>query len=102
MACAARAARRARSRGSTPPAPPHARRRDRPGRPRRQTFNRRWRAMNASLLTVEIRTEQDVVLARQRARHVAGLLGFTSQEQTSIATAVSEIARNAFRYAGRG
>ena len=33
---------------------------------------------------------------------IAGLLGFNSLEQTRIATAVSEIARNAFRYAGGG
>jgi signal transduction histidine kinase len=54
------------------------------------------------LLTVEIRQEQDVVLCRQRARQIAGLLGYTQPEQTSVATAVSEIARNAFRYAGGG
>ena len=30
------------------------------------------------------------------------LLGFDSQDQTRIATAVSEIARNAFNYAGSG
>jgi signal transduction histidine kinase len=54
------------------------------------------------LLTVEIRFEQDVVLARQRARELARSLGFAGQVQTSIATAVSEIARNAFRYAGGG
>jgi signal transduction histidine kinase/CheY-like chemotaxis protein len=51
---------------------------------------------------VEIRLEQDVVLARQRARQVAGLLGFDIQDQTRIATAVSEIARNAFGYGGGG
>src|SRR5262249_27595090 len=46
--------------------------------------------------------EQDVVLARQRARQLAGLLGFDNQDQTRIATAVSEITRNAFQYAGGG
>jgi signal transduction histidine kinase len=54
------------------------------------------------LVTIEIRFEQDVVLARQRARELAHALGFEGQVQTSIATAVSEIARNAFRYAGGG
>src|SRR3954462_9196615 len=54
------------------------------------------------LLSIEIRYEQDVVLTRQRARQVASLLGFSTHEQTSLATAVSEIARNAFRYAGSG
>jgi signal transduction histidine kinase/CheY-like chemotaxis protein len=54
------------------------------------------------ILTVNIRDERDVVLARQRARQVAGLLRFDSQDQTRIATAVSEIARNAYSYAGGG
>jgi signal transduction histidine kinase len=55
-----------------------------------------------AILTVEIRYEQDVVLARQRARQIAYQLGFDNQEQTRIATAISEIARNAFMYAGGG
>jgi signal transduction histidine kinase/CheY-like chemotaxis protein len=58
--------------------------------------------MNHSLLTVELRLEHDVVLARQRARQIAGLLGFDNQDQTRISTAVSEMARNAFKYAGGG
>lgn len=58
--------------------------------------------MSRTLLTVAIKYEQDVVVARQRARQIAGLLGFDGQDQTRIATAVSEIARNAFRYAGAG
>ncbi len=55
-----------------------------------------------SLLTLQIRHDQDVVTARQRAGDIAGLLGFESGEQTRIATAVSEIARNAVRYAKSG
>jgi signal transduction histidine kinase/CheY-like chemotaxis protein len=58
--------------------------------------------MKPGLLTVELASEQDVVLARQRARQVARLLGFDGQDQTRISTAVSEIARNAFRYAHNG
>ena len=54
------------------------------------------------LLTVRIAREEDVVTARQRARTVAEALGFDAQDQTRIATAVSEIARNAFRYGGGG
>ena len=54
------------------------------------------------LLTLEIRYEQDVVLARQRARQIAEFLGFDAQDQTRVATAVSELARNAFEYAGGG
>ena len=51
---------------------------------------------------MRLRTEQDVVTARQRARMVADLIGFDSQDQARIATAVSEIARNAVRYARNG
>src|SRR5215471_17278319 len=54
------------------------------------------------ILTVSINHESDVVLARQRARQIAGLLGYDAQDQTRIATAVSEIARNAFGYGGGG
>jgi signal transduction histidine kinase/CheY-like chemotaxis protein len=53
-------------------------------------------------MTVAIRYEQDVVLARQRARQIAQSLGFDSQDQTRLATAVSELARNAFGYGGGG
>src|SRR5246127_206831 len=58
--------------------------------------------MSKVLLTVGIRYEQDVVVARQRARQIAALLGFDGQDQTRIATAVSEVVRNAFRYAKGG
>jgi signal transduction histidine kinase/DNA-binding response OmpR family regulator len=54
------------------------------------------------ILSVTIHFEHDTVAARQRARQIARLLGFDSQDQTRIATAVSEIARNAFNYAGGG
>ncbi len=58
--------------------------------------------MSLSILSVNIVYENDTVNARQRARQVARLLGFDPQDQTRIATAVSEIARNAFNYAGGG
>jgi signal transduction histidine kinase/CheY-like chemotaxis protein len=58
--------------------------------------------MSLPLLTLEIRLEPDIVLARQRARQIAGLMGFAPLDQTRIATAVSEIARNAFQYGGGG
>jgi signal transduction histidine kinase/ActR/RegA family two-component response regulator len=54
------------------------------------------------LLKLNLQNEYDVVAARQRARQIAVLLGFNNQDQVRIATAVSEIARNAFRYAGSG
>jgi len=58
--------------------------------------------MALNLLRMDIRYEHDVVLARQRARQVAAALKFDAQDQTRIATAVSEIARNAFQYGGGG
>jgi signal transduction histidine kinase len=54
------------------------------------------------LLSVNLQHEHDVVLVRQRALQVARLLTFEAQDQTRIATAVSEIARNALCYAGSG
>jgi signal transduction histidine kinase/CheY-like chemotaxis protein len=58
--------------------------------------------MDRRVLTVNLGVEQDVVMARQRARQIAQLVGFMPQDQTRIATAVSEIARNALRYATGG
>ena len=58
--------------------------------------------MTIRLLTYALNVQSDVVGARQRARQLAQLLGFPLREQTSIATSVSEIARNAFRYASAG
>ena len=54
------------------------------------------------LLNVDLRYEQDVVLTRQRARQVAALLDLSPHDQTAVATAVSELTRNAFQYAGGG
>jgi signal transduction histidine kinase/DNA-binding response OmpR family regulator len=54
------------------------------------------------ILTIALRTEADVVQARQRARELAALLGFDNQDQIRLATATSEMARNAFRYARNG
>ena len=55
-----------------------------------------------SILTLRLRHERHVVHARQRARDIAALLGFEHQEQIRLATAASELARNAFRYATGG
>lgn len=58
--------------------------------------------MVLNLLRMEIRYEHDVVLVRQRVRQVAAALKFDPQDQTRIATALSELARNTFQYAGGG
>jgi serine/threonine-protein kinase RsbT len=51
---------------------------------------------------VAIRTEEDVVTARGVGRDLAAQLGFGIVEATQIATAISELARNALLYAGGG
>jgi signal transduction histidine kinase len=51
---------------------------------------------------VNLSSQIDFVLARQRAKQIAEVLGFETQDQTRIATAVSEIARNAYEYASGG
>lgn len=58
--------------------------------------------MIQTIITLPLELEQDVVVCRQRAGQIARLLGLNRQDQTRTATAVSEIARNAFSYAGSG
>jgi signal transduction histidine kinase len=53
------------------------------------------------IISLSLRNESDIVLVRQRARVIAELFGFNRVDQTRIATAVSEIARNAVQH-GRG
>src|SRR6201996_2745260 len=59
-------------------------------------------SMNNSIAAISLRNEHDVVHARERAREIAALVGFDNQEQIRLATATSEMARNAFRYARGG
>jgi signal transduction histidine kinase/CheY-like chemotaxis protein len=58
--------------------------------------------MHYPLFSLPLAVEEDVVLARQKVRQLAGELGFDEQDQIRLATAVSEIARNAYSYAGGG
>jgi serine/threonine-protein kinase RsbT len=51
---------------------------------------------------VPIQRESDIVSARQRGRELAGAIGFSSTDQTLLATAISELARNIVTYAGHG
>ncbi|QEI05144.1 response regulator [Pigmentiphaga aceris] len=57
---------------------------------------------NFPLASSRIRHEQDLPAARQRARQICALFGMDDHQQTRLATAVSEIARNALRYATSG
>lgn len=49
-----------------------------------------------------IETEKDIVIARQSGRNLSRDLGFGNIVQSRIATAISELARNIFLYAGTG
>ena len=51
---------------------------------------------------IAIESDADVVAARQRARALAVGLDMPSTDQTLLATAISEIARNITTYAQRG
>ncbi|HEY7193608.1 MAG TPA: anti-sigma regulatory factor [Gemmatimonadales bacterium] len=53
-------------------------------------------------LRLPIAADVDVVEARQRGRALAADAGFSSAEQTVIAAAISEIARNIVMYAKQG
>jgi serine/threonine-protein kinase RsbT len=56
----------------------------------------------AADIRVAIRTDADVVTARQEARTMGAGLGFSSTDLTLLATAISEVARNITTYAGEG
>jgi anti-sigma regulatory factor (Ser/Thr protein kinase) len=58
--------------------------------------------MSTVITRVELRYEHDVVSARSRAHLIAEQLGFDKGDQARISTAVSEMARNMFQYAGGG
>jgi len=49
--------------------------------------------MTEPLLRVRVRVEQDVFLVRQLGREVARLIGLETQDQTRLATALSEVGR---------
>jgi serine/threonine-protein kinase RsbT len=51
---------------------------------------------------LELRTEQDVVRARQEVRQHAQALRFSLVDQTKLVTAASELARNAVIHGGGG
>jgi serine/threonine-protein kinase RsbT len=53
-------------------------------------------------IAVTLRLPDDVVRARQAGRDAARTLGFGLADQTRLATAISEITRNALHYGGGG
>lgn len=52
--------------------------------------------------SVDIYTEWDIVAARQLGRNEAKRIGFGTVDQARITTAISELARNIYLYAGNG
>jgi len=53
-------------------------------------------------IRVRVGSDVEIVLARQRGRELAAQLGFSLSDQTIVATAISELARNIVLYAKRG
>jgi serine/threonine-protein kinase RsbT len=53
-------------------------------------------------ILVAIRSDVDIVSARQQGRSLAAAIGFSATDATLIATAISELARNIVIYAGQG
>jgi serine/threonine-protein kinase RsbT len=51
---------------------------------------------------VPIRSDVDIVTARQEGRNLAAELGFRGSDLTVLATAISEVARNIVSYAHTG
>ena len=56
----------------------------------------------ADELRLAIASDVDIVHAREKGRELAAAHGFTLGDQTVIATAISEVARNILLYARRG
>jgi serine/threonine-protein kinase RsbT len=53
-------------------------------------------------IQVAIKSDRDIVLAREKGRALAAELGFSAVDATLIATAISELARNIVAYARKG
>jgi serine/threonine-protein kinase RsbT len=60
------------------------------------------RTPKSETVVIPIVAEDDIVRARSRGREVCRALGFTEINQVKVATAISELARNIFQYAGKG
>ena len=61
-------------------------------------------AIEPAELKITVSIEDDIVVARQKAREFAKSIGLGVVDQSRVATAVSELTRNVIRYAtdGRG
>src|SRR5512144_1417440 len=52
--------------------------------------------------TLQLRSGEDIVIARQAVREASSELGFSLVDQTKLITAASELARNTVVYGGGG
>lgn len=62
----------------------------------------RNRSDGAEDVTVPIKSDRDIILARQRGKELAASIGFSGTDLTLIATAISELSRNIVIYAKAG
>ena len=62
----------------------------------------RGRRVSVIRVVRDLRTEQDIVRARQTVRKVAQEFNFSLVDQTKLVTAASELARNAVTHGGGG
>lgn len=53
-------------------------------------------------VSVPVTCDADIVAARRKGRDLAAQMTFSSTDLALVATAISELARNILRYAGRG
>jgi len=60
------------------------------------------RRINNYSVSIPVKQEQDVVICRQAGADMAVFIGFGSTDKVKIATAISELARNIYYYAGTG
>lgn len=73
------------------------------GLPAEYLLNKREQDMlNDTAVEIVIRVEGDIVLVRKRIREAAKSAGFGGTDVTRIVTAASELARNIFKYVGKG
>src|SRR6478609_827702 len=67
-----------------------------------ELFERREEKTTDGVVRVPVSRDADVVVARQKGREIAALVGFSATDQTLIATAISEVTRNIVKFAERG
>jgi RNA polymerase sigma factor (sigma-70 family) len=67
-----------------------------------ELFERREEQTTDGVVRVSVSKDADVVVARQKGREIAAVVGFSATDQTLVATAISEVTRNIVKFADRG